>query len=150
MHFLSKEIAYMVTMDMAFRMLMCGILSPDEFRRYIDEMERKCACEEVRILYQSKLDIFLNQSVNGRYEIGNIHMEITKLSIKRAAPMRRKVAVYARVSWDFGNFLHPMACHVSYYTDCIRTNSQVDDGGQHKDCYRERQVESVVALLHPS
>ena len=58
-------ITYMVTMDMAFQMLTRGVLSADEFSRFFDEMEQKYGCEEVRILYQSKLDIFLEQSVNG-------------------------------------------------------------------------------------
>ena len=58
-------ITYMVTMDMAFGMLKRGVLSADEFRRFFAEMEQKYCCEEVRILYQSKLDIFLDQSVNG-------------------------------------------------------------------------------------
>ena len=62
---MSTDITYMVTMDMAFRMLMRGILTPDEFRRFFDGMHRKYGSEEVRILYQSKLDIFLSQSVNG-------------------------------------------------------------------------------------
>jgi hypothetical protein len=55
----------MITMDMAFQMLTRGVLSADEFRRFFAEMELKYGCEEVRILYQSKLDIFLEQSVNG-------------------------------------------------------------------------------------
>ena len=42
-----------------------GILKPDEFRRFFEGMHRKYGSEEVRILYQSKLDIFLSQSVNG-------------------------------------------------------------------------------------
>ena len=58
-------ITYMVTMDMAFSMLKRGVLSADEFRRYFAGMKQKYGCEEVRILYQSKLDIFLDQSVNG-------------------------------------------------------------------------------------
>ncbi|MBR3375610.1 MAG: hypothetical protein IKG71_07430 [Firmicutes bacterium] len=58
-------ITFMVTMDMAFQMLTRGVLSADEFSRFFDEMEQKYGCEEVRILYQSKLDIFLEQSVNG-------------------------------------------------------------------------------------
>ena len=62
---MSPNITYMVTMDMAFRMLTRGVLSADEFSRFFDEMEQKYGCEEVRILYQSKLDIFLEQSVNG-------------------------------------------------------------------------------------
>lgn len=62
---MSTDITYMVTMDMAFRMMMRGILKPDEFRRFFEGMHRKYGSEEVRILYQSKLDIFLSQSVNG-------------------------------------------------------------------------------------
>ena len=62
---MSTNITYMVTMGMEFRMLMRGILTPDEFLRFFDGMHRKYGCEEVRILYQSKLDIFLSQSVNG-------------------------------------------------------------------------------------
>jgi len=62
---MSPNITYMVTMDMAFRMFTRGVLSADEFRRFFDELELKYGCEEVRILYQSKLDIFLQQSVNG-------------------------------------------------------------------------------------
>lgn len=62
---MSTNITYMVTMDMAFRMLMRGILTPGEFRIFFAKMHEKYGCEEVRILYQSKLDIFLDQSVNG-------------------------------------------------------------------------------------
>ena len=62
---MSKDITYMFTMDMAFRMLMRGVLTPGEFRSFFARMHQKYGCEEVRILYQSKLDIFLNQSVNG-------------------------------------------------------------------------------------
>ena len=58
-------ITYMVTMDIAFKMLTRGFLTPDEFRRFFAEMQQKYGCEEVRILHQSKLDIFLEQSVNG-------------------------------------------------------------------------------------
>ena len=62
---MSSDITYMVTMDMAFRMLMRGILTPGEFRSYFAKMHQKYGCEKVRTLYQSKLDIFLEQSVNG-------------------------------------------------------------------------------------
>ena len=62
---MSPDITYMVTMDMAFGLLARGVLTADEFRRFFAEMQQKYGCEEVRILYQSKLDIFLEQSVNG-------------------------------------------------------------------------------------
>ena len=62
---MSPNITYMVTMDMAFQMLTRGVLSADEFSRFFAEIQQKYGCEEVRILYQSKLDIFLKQSVNG-------------------------------------------------------------------------------------
>lgn len=62
---MSTDITYMVTMDMAFRMLMRGVLTSGEFLSFFAKMHQKYGCEEVRILYRSKLDIFLEQSVNG-------------------------------------------------------------------------------------
>lgn len=60
-------------------------------------------------------------------------MEITKLPIKRAAPKRRKVAAYARVSRDFVNLLHSLAGQVSYYTDRISTNTEWELAGIYVD-----------------
>lgn len=59
------NITLLVTLDIAFKMLVDSKLTVDEFRRYFDEMTRKYDSEEVRVLYQSKLDIYLEQSVNG-------------------------------------------------------------------------------------
>ena len=60
-------------------------------------------------------------------------MEITKLPIKRAAPKRRKVAAYARVSRDFDSLLHSLAGQVSYYTDRISTNPEWELAGIYVD-----------------
>ncbi len=59
------NITLLITLDIAFKMLNDGKLTYDEFLRYFDEMSRNYDSEEVRILYQSKLDIYLEQSVNG-------------------------------------------------------------------------------------
>ena len=59
------NITYLVTMHFAFQMLSDGHLTVDEFKRFFDEMHHKYGCENVRRLYQSKLDIYLDQSVNG-------------------------------------------------------------------------------------
>lgn len=58
------NITLLVTLDIAFKMLIDGKLTVDEFRRYFEEMTRKYDSEEVRVLYQSKLDMYLVQSVN--------------------------------------------------------------------------------------
>ena len=52
-------------MDLAFKLLTDGLLTVDEFCGFLDEMNEKYDSEEVRVLYQSKLDIYLEQSVNG-------------------------------------------------------------------------------------
>ena len=59
------NIPFLVTMDYAFQMLQDGILTVDEYKRFFCEMSQKYKCEDVRILYQSKLDIYIDQSVNG-------------------------------------------------------------------------------------
>lgn len=58
------NITFLITMDFAFRMLQDGTLTVDEYKKFFDEMNQKYSCEDVRILYQSKLDIYLDQSVN--------------------------------------------------------------------------------------
>ena len=42
------NITIVITMDIAFKMLMDGKLTVDEFRRYFNEMTRKYDFEEVR------------------------------------------------------------------------------------------------------
>lgn len=59
------NITFLITMDFAFQMLQDGILTVDEYKKFFGEMSTKYNCEDVRILYQSKLDIYLDQSVNG-------------------------------------------------------------------------------------
>ena len=58
------DITFVITMDIAFKMLRDGVLTLEEFRRYFDEMSRKYDTEEVRILYQTKLDNYLEESAN--------------------------------------------------------------------------------------
>ena len=58
------NITFLITMDLAFKLLEDGVLTLDEFRRYLDEMSEKYNSEDVRAMYQSKLDIYLEQSVN--------------------------------------------------------------------------------------
>ena len=58
------NITFVITMDLAFKLLTDGLLAADEYRRFLDEMNEKYDSEEVRVLYQSKLDIYLEQSVN--------------------------------------------------------------------------------------
>ena len=57
----SYNITFLVTMDNAFKLLKEGSLSVDEFRKFFDEMSQKYESEDVRILYQSKLDLYLDQ-----------------------------------------------------------------------------------------
>ena len=59
------NITYLVTMNFAYQMLSDGVVKVEEFKRFFDEMHQKYKCENVRRLYQSKLDIHLDQSVNG-------------------------------------------------------------------------------------
>ena len=59
------NITFLITMDFAFQMLQDGILTVNEYKKFFNEMSMKYNCEDVRILYQSKLDIYINQSVNG-------------------------------------------------------------------------------------
>lgn len=60
-------------------------------------------------------------------------MEITKLPIKKAAPKRRRVAAYARVSRDSDTLLHSLANQVSYYTDRISSNPEWEFAGIYVD-----------------
>ncbi len=70
---MEKYGAYLITMYYAFHMLTKGFLTVDEFRQFFEEMNTKYGYEEGRILYQSKLDIFLNQSVYGDTKGGADH-----------------------------------------------------------------------------
>jgi hypothetical protein len=53
------NIPFLVTMHFAFKFLTDGILEVCEFQRFFDEMYQKYKCNNVRRLYQSKLDLFL-------------------------------------------------------------------------------------------
>ena len=64
---------------------------------------------------------------------GNVCMEITKLPIKKAAPKRRRVAAYARVSRDSDTLLHSLANQVSYYTNRISSNPEWEFAGIYVD-----------------
>ena len=66
------NITLLVTLDIGFKMLENGTLAVDEFRRFFDEMTQKYDSEEVRVLYQSKLDMYLEKSVNGDTKKENI------------------------------------------------------------------------------
>lgn len=60
------NITFLVTMDIAFKLLKRGILTVDEYRKFFDEMCQKYDSEDVRIIYQNKLDIYIEQNANGK------------------------------------------------------------------------------------
>ena len=61
----NNSVKFTVTMDMAYKFLQAGKISADEYSRFLDRMSEKYTCENVRKLYQSMLDIYRDQSVNG-------------------------------------------------------------------------------------
>lgn len=60
------SIAFIITMDIVYKQLENGVVSVEEYQKFLDEMSHKFNDENTRILYQSKLDIFRNKSVNVR------------------------------------------------------------------------------------
>ena len=61
----TTEMKFIVTMDMAYKFLQTGTISDEEYGRFLARMNEKYDCENVRRLYQSMLDIYRDQSVNG-------------------------------------------------------------------------------------
>lgn len=58
------NIYFLITMNYAYEHLEKGVLKPQEYEQFLDKMYAKYKDEETRLLYQNKLDIYLNKSVN--------------------------------------------------------------------------------------
>lgn len=56
------SIPFIITMDIAFKQLENGVLSPDEYQAFLDKMAHKYKDEDTRILYQSRLAIYRDMS----------------------------------------------------------------------------------------
>ena len=56
------SIPFIVTMDIAYKQLEKGVLSPEEYQSFLDKMTDKYKDENTRILYQSKLAIYRDKS----------------------------------------------------------------------------------------
>lgn len=58
----TPSIPFIITMDIAYKHLEKGVLSPDEYQTFLDKMSHKYKDENTRILYQSKLAIYRDKS----------------------------------------------------------------------------------------
>lgn len=58
----TTSIPFIVTMDIAYKKLEKGVLSPEEYQSFLDKMTDKYKDENTRILYQSKLAIYRDKS----------------------------------------------------------------------------------------
>ena len=56
------SIAFIITMDIVYKQLEKGVVSIDEYQKFLNEMSHKFNYENTRILYQSKLDIYRRKS----------------------------------------------------------------------------------------
>jgi len=56
------SIPFIVTMDIAYKQLEKGVLSPEEYQSFLEKMTTKYKDENTRILYQSKLAIYRDKS----------------------------------------------------------------------------------------
>lgn len=57
-------LVFILTMDFALDILEKGIIDADEYRRFLEVISTKYGHDNLRILYQTKLDIYLDKSVN--------------------------------------------------------------------------------------
>lgn len=58
----TPSIPFIVTMDIAYKQLERGVLSPEEYQSFLKKMTDKYQDEDTRILYQSKLAIYRDKS----------------------------------------------------------------------------------------
>lgn len=56
------SIPFIVTMDIAYKHLEKGVISINEYQKFLEQMADKYKDENTRILYQSKLAIYQDQS----------------------------------------------------------------------------------------
>lgn len=56
------SIAFIITMDIVYKQLEKGVVSVEEYQKFLNEMSHKFNDENTRILYQSKLDIYRKKS----------------------------------------------------------------------------------------
>lgn len=59
-----SNLVFILTMDFAFDILEKGIIDADEYRNFLEVISTKYGHDDLRILYQIKLDIYLDKSVN--------------------------------------------------------------------------------------
>lgn len=55
-----EQINYIITMDLAVKLLCKGIITPEEYMAFLQSMTTKYGQNNLKILYQIKLDMFLN------------------------------------------------------------------------------------------
>lgn len=56
------SIPFIITMDIAYKHLEKGVLSPEEYQSFLNKMADKYKDENTRISYQSKLAIYRDKS----------------------------------------------------------------------------------------
>ena len=55
-----EQINFIITMDLAVKFLYKGVITPKEYKIFLHEMTKKYGQNNLQILYQIKLDMFLN------------------------------------------------------------------------------------------
>lgn len=60
----NNDLTFIVTMDLSFDILQKGIISAAEFKDFLEKMTLKYDQNNFGILYQTKLDIYLDKRVN--------------------------------------------------------------------------------------
>lgn len=60
----NNDLTFIVTMDLAFDILQKDIISAAEFKDFLEKMTQKYDQNNLGILYQTKLDIYLDKRVN--------------------------------------------------------------------------------------
>lgn len=58
----SSNMNFIITMDIVYKYLKKGVVSPDEYQNFLNKMSNKYEDENTRILYQSKLAIYRDLS----------------------------------------------------------------------------------------
>ena len=60
----NNDLTFIVTMDLAFDILQKDIISAAEYKDFLEKMTQKYDQNNLGILYQTKLDIYLDKRVN--------------------------------------------------------------------------------------
>lgn len=55
-----RSIAFILTMDIVYKQLEKGVVSPEEYKIFLKEMGEKFNDDTTRILYESKLTVYLD------------------------------------------------------------------------------------------